>query len=117
MTEAMERTESVESMITQAMKASAGTVVVVGIATLIAGLLAIAAPFVAGTAVNSVIAILMVAAGIARTIFAFSAESWGKGILAFFLGIITTFCGLDQENQCEYLEKPFARRTRVRFFD
>ena len=78
MTEATESTESVESMITQAMKASAGTVVVLGIATLIAGLLAIAAPFVAGTAANSLIAILLVAAGIARTIFAFKAESWGK---------------------------------------
>ena len=87
-------TESPEAMVTDLARASTGSVVVLGIATIIAGLLAIVAPFVAGASVTVLVAILMVAAGIARTIFAFKAESWGKGILAFFLGVITVFAGL-----------------------
>ena len=70
MTETTEGRESLESVAIQAMKESSGTVVTLGIATLIAGMLAIAAPFVAGTSVTILVAILMVAAGIARTIFA-----------------------------------------------
>ncbi len=93
-TETSVTTESPESMVTDLARASTGSVVVLGIATIIAGLLAIVAPFVAGASVTVLVAILMVAAGIARTIFAFRAESWGKGILAFFLGVITVFVGL-----------------------
>ena len=65
-----------------------------GIVTIIAGVLAIMVPFVAGTSVTMIVAVLLVAAGIARTIFAFQAESWGKGILTFFLGVLTALCGL-----------------------
>ena len=56
--------------------------------------LAISMPFVAGTSVTIAVAVLMIAAGIARTIFAFQAESWGRGTLTFFLGVLTAFCGL-----------------------
>ena len=94
MTEIAEGRESLEALAIQSMKESAGGVVTLGIATIIAGCLAIAAPLVAGTSVTMLVAILLVAAGIARTIFAFKAESWGKGILAFFLGVITILCGL-----------------------
>ncbi len=87
-------TETPEAAVRELAKQSAGTVVVLGIATIIAGVLAVAVPFVAGTSVTLLVAVLLVAAGIARTIFAFKAESWGKGILAFFLGVLTIFIGL-----------------------
>jgi len=93
-TETSVTTESPEAIVADLTRASLGSVVVLGIATIIAGLLAVVAPFVAGASVTVLVAILMVAAGIARTIFAFKAESWGKGILAFFLGVITVFVGL-----------------------
>jgi uncharacterized membrane protein HdeD (DUF308 family) len=37
---------------------------------------------------------LLILAGITRTIFAFKAQSWGKGILAFVLGLLTLLVGL-----------------------
>ena len=65
-----------------------------GFATVILGVLAIMAPMLSGIAVSLMVAILLMAAGIARTTFAFKAESFGKGVLVFFFGGFTILCGL-----------------------
>ncbi len=65
-----------------------------GIVTVILGLLAIMAPMVSGMAVSMTVAILLMAAGIARMIFAFKAQSFGKGALVFLFGGLTILCGL-----------------------
>ena len=65
-----------------------------GIAVLILGILAICAPLAAGTAVSTMVAILLVAAGIVRMLWAFKAGSFGKGVLAFLLGGLTLGVGL-----------------------
>ncbi len=65
-----------------------------GFATVILGVLAIMAPMVSGIAVSLMVAILLMAAGIARTTFAFKAESFGKGVLVFLFGGVTILFGL-----------------------
>jgi uncharacterized membrane protein HdeD (DUF308 family) len=65
-----------------------------GFATVILGVLAIMAPMVSGIAVSLMVAIVLMAAGIARTVFAFKAESFGKGVLVFLFGGFTMLCGL-----------------------
>jgi uncharacterized membrane protein HdeD (DUF308 family) len=67
---------------------------VFGIALVILGFLAILAPMFAGSMVSMLIGVLMVAAGIARLIWAFSAGSFGKGILTFLLGGLLILTGL-----------------------
>ena len=65
-----------------------------GIVLLILGVLAIAAPMVVGAAVSTTVAIVLMAAGIVRMIWAFRPESFGKGFLALLLGGLTLGVGI-----------------------
>jgi uncharacterized membrane protein HdeD (DUF308 family) len=67
---------------------------VFGIAVLILGILAIMAPMAAGIATSSLVAILLIVAGIVRIVWAFKAGSFGKGVLAFLIGGVSVFSGI-----------------------
>jgi len=51
-------------------------------------------PFVTGTAVTIFVGVLMIAAGITRGIFAFRAQSFGRGLLMFLLGAVIALGGV-----------------------
>jgi len=65
-----------------------------GIVTLIFGILACMAPLASGVAVSLFVAILLIAAGIAQAAFAFQTGSFGKGLLTFLFGGLTILCGI-----------------------
>jgi uncharacterized membrane protein HdeD (DUF308 family) len=65
-----------------------------GFAVMILGVLAIMTPFVTGVAVTVLLAVLLTAAGLTITMYAFKAGSFGKGALQFLFGGITILCGL-----------------------
>ncbi len=65
-----------------------------GFAVMLLGILCIMTPFLSGIAVNTVVAILIVASGISITIYAFKAGSIGKGLLQFLFGGITLIAGV-----------------------
>lgn len=65
-----------------------------GFAVMLLGVLAVMAPFVSGIAVSGVVAILVIAAGLTMTAYAFKAGSFGKGLLQFLFGGITIVCGV-----------------------
>jgi len=65
-----------------------------GIAILVMGVLAIVAPFIAGTAVVVVVAVALIAAGIANLLFAFRAESLGRGLLTGLFGGVAVLAGV-----------------------
>ena len=65
-----------------------------GIAIIIFGVLAIMAPLLTGLAINLLIAILMIAAGITITAYAFKAGSFGQGLMQFLFGGITVVAGV-----------------------
>lgn len=67
---------------------------VLGIALVILGFLSILAPMITGVTVSVLVGVFMVAAGIARLIWAFQAGSFGKGILTFLLGGLLIVTGL-----------------------
>lgn len=67
---------------------------VLGIALVILGLLSIMAPMITGVTVSVLVGVLMIAAGIARLIWAFQAGSFGKGVLTFLLGGLLIVTGL-----------------------
>ncbi len=80
--------------LSNALKENAGVTVAVGVALTIMGLLAIMAPLFTGAAVTILVGILMLAAGITRGVFAFRAQTFGKGALMFLLGGIVALGGL-----------------------
>jgi uncharacterized membrane protein HdeD (DUF308 family) len=65
-----------------------------GILTIILGLLAIAAPLVAGVSVAILVGLLVLIGGVARMVWAFQAGSVGKGLLGFAIGALTLVCGV-----------------------
>jgi len=73
---------------------NAGWLVALGVVTVIAGLLAMASPLLAGLSVTVLVGVAMVVAGVARTIGAFHAGSFGQGALAFVGGILTFAAGV-----------------------
>ena len=73
---------------------NAGLLVGLGVLTVIAGFLAIGSPLVSGIGVSILIGIALVIAGVARTVGAFSAGSFGQGALAFVGGILTFVAGV-----------------------
>jgi uncharacterized membrane protein HdeD (DUF308 family) len=61
---------------------------------MILGMLAIMTPFVSGVAVTAMVAVFITAAGLAMTVYAFKAGSFGKGLLQLLFGGITVLCGI-----------------------
>ena len=81
-------------LVTTGLKQNAGATVAIGVALTIFGILAIMAPLFTGAAVTILVGVLMIAAGITRGVFAFRAQSFGKGALAFLLGAIIAVGGV-----------------------
>ena len=75
-------------------KRSSRLSIIWGVATMMLGILALFAPLLVGLSVTMLVAILLMAAGIAQTVFAFQARSFGKGALKFLFGGITLVCGI-----------------------
>ena len=73
---------------------NAGWLIVLGVVTIVAGFLAMGSPLASGLVVVVLIGIALVVGGVARTIGAFSAGSFGQGALAFIGGMITFAAGL-----------------------
>ena len=67
---------------------------VFGVMLVALGVFAVMAPMFTGVATAFLVGLLMVAGGIAETIFAFKAPSFGKGVLAFLFGGLTLVVGL-----------------------
>lgn len=65
-----------------------------GFVIMLLGMLCIMTPFVSGVAVSGMIAVILVAAGMAMTVYAFKAGSFGKGLLQFLFGGITIVAGV-----------------------
>ena len=80
--------------LSQTMRASSRTGIVLGIATIILGALAMLMPMVSGLAATALVAVFLIAGGIARTIFAFKAGSFGKGVLVLLFGGLSIVCGV-----------------------
>lgn len=81
-------------LVSDSVKSSARAGTAWGFAVMIAGMLAIMAPFITGIGTTMLLAILVTASGLMITVYAFKAGSFGKGILQFLFGGITIICGV-----------------------
>ena len=74
-------------------KKNAGWLIVLGILEIIAGVLAVATPFVAGLAVTVMVGVAFLIGGGARLVTAFMADSFGTGALMFLWGLLVATAG------------------------
>jgi len=65
-----------------------------GIVLIVFGLLALATPLVAGTAVVYVIGGLLLVTGAVQFIQGWRADSWSSKLLSMVLGVLTSVCGI-----------------------
>ena len=77
----------------QQVKQNAGWLVFLGVVEMIAGVLGIFAPFVAGLAVTVVFGFVLMVGGGARVVGAFKALSFGAGALTFIGGLLLLVTG------------------------
>jgi uncharacterized membrane protein HdeD (DUF308 family) len=74
-------------------KRHSGVGMAVGIAIVIAGVLAIISPFIAGLSVAIAVGVLLIASGVSRLFLAFRLGSFGVGLLVFVLGVLSIVIG------------------------
>ncbi len=67
---------------------------VLGIITIILGFLVMLAPMLTGFSILMLVGVLVLIAGLVRMFWAFTAGSFGKGVLAFAIGGLTLLLGL-----------------------
>lgn len=65
-----------------------------GVIAMILGILAMMAPGLTGLSIAMVVGILVIIGGVVRMIWAFQADSLGKGVLVFAIGALTLICGI-----------------------
>lgn len=78
----------------EGLAAATGSLKVMGILSIVLGVLAIAMPWVAGQSVLWVVGALVVAGGVTRMFWAFRSNSLRQGIWTFLMGGLTLLAGL-----------------------
>jgi len=74
-------------------KENAQFAVTSGAILIIAGMMALMSPLVAGSSSTIVVGVLLVIGGIGQCILAFKAGTFGRGLLTFILGLLMTTAG------------------------
>ena len=74
-------------------KRHAGVGMAVGILAVIAGVLALFSPLVAGLSIAIAVGVLIIASGMSRLFLAFKMGSFGHGLLVFLLGLLSIVVG------------------------
>ena len=77
-----------------AVKQGGGKMTILGIMTIVLGVGALSAPMIPGVVLATIVGFVLLAAGIARVIWAFGSDSFGQGALKFAIGGLTLLCGL-----------------------
>jgi len=90
MTDGIEQTD--QEMLST-IKRHAGLGMALGIGIVIAGVLAVISPFIAGLSVTIAVGVLLLVSGGSRLFLAFKMGSFGRGLLVFVLGLLTLVVG------------------------
>jgi uncharacterized membrane protein HdeD (DUF308 family) len=67
---------------------------ILGIILAILGVLSILVPWASGLAIQAIVGVLMIAAGITWTTFAFQARTWGSGLWEGVTGVLAVIAGV-----------------------
>jgi uncharacterized membrane protein HdeD (DUF308 family) len=86
--------ESVTSGLLDGIKENASLAVTIGIVLIIAGMLALVSPLVAGLSITIMVGATLAIGGIGQCFFAFKAGAFGRGLTMFIWGVLMTIAGV-----------------------
>ena len=88
-----------EAELIDAIRSNAGLTIAAGVVLLIAGLLAILSPFVAGLSITIMVGALMAVSGISQCFLAFRAGAFGRALVLFIVGVLMAVAGFYMMSQ------------------
>jgi uncharacterized membrane protein HdeD (DUF308 family) len=94
-----EQETTLDAGLVDGIRKNAGLTVVSGIILLIAGLLAIMSPFVAGMSITIMVGVMLAVGGIGQCFLAFKAGAFGRGLMIFIVGVLMAIAGFYMMNQ------------------
>ncbi len=94
-----EQTTIFDAGLVDGIRKNAGLTVVSGIILLIAGLLAVMSPFVAGMSITIMVGAMLAVGGIGQCFLAFKAGAFGRGLMIFIVGVLMAIAGFYMMNQ------------------
>ena len=94
-----ESAENLDAGLVGAIRRNAGLTVASGVVLVIAGLLAILSPFVAGLSITIMVGAMLALSGISQCFLAFRAGAFGRALVVFIVGILMTIVGFYMINQ------------------
>jgi uncharacterized membrane protein HdeD (DUF308 family) len=94
-----EQVESPDAKLVDGIKKNAGLTVVIGIITVIAGMLALSSPFIAGVSISILVGAMLAISGVSQCFLAFKAGAFGRALMVFVVGVLMTIVGVYMMNQ------------------
>jgi len=94
-----ESAENLDAGLVGAIRRNAGLTVASGVVLVIAGLLAILSPFVAGLSITIMVGAMLALSGISQCFLAFRAGAFGRALVVFVVGVLMTIAGFYMINQ------------------
>ena len=80
-------------------KKNSGMTVMCGVVLIIAGLLALMSPMVAGLSITIMVGVMLALSGIGQSLLAFKAGAFGKGLFIFLVGLLMAITGFYMMSQ------------------
>jgi uncharacterized membrane protein HdeD (DUF308 family) len=94
-----EQVEAPDAGLVDGIKKNAGLTIIIGIITVIAGMLAISSPFIAGVSISILVGAMLAISGVSQCFLAFKAGAFGRGLMIFVVGVLMTIVGVYMMNQ------------------
>lgn len=94
-----ENIEGAEASLVEHIRSNAGLAIGIGAAMLIAGLIAVASPAIAGLSITLMVGATLVIGGISECFLAIKAGALGKGLMMFIVGALMAMVGFFMVSQ------------------
>jgi uncharacterized membrane protein HdeD (DUF308 family) len=91
--------EAAAANLVDAIQRNAGLTVASGAVLIVAGLLAILSPFVAGLSITVMVGAMLILSGISQCFLAFRAGAFGRALVVFLVGVLLTVAGIHMISQ------------------
>ena len=85
--------EAVDQEMLGTLRRHAGVGIAVGVLVVVAGILALLSPLVAGLSIAIAVGVLIIASGVSRLFLAFKMGSFGHGLLVLLFGLLSIVIG------------------------
>ncbi len=94
-----EQSTTIDEGLVDGIRKNARLTVVSGIVLMIAGMLAVMSPFVAGMSITIMVGAMLAVGGIGQCFLAFKTGAFGKGLMIFIVGVLMAIAGFYIMNQ------------------